>query len=864
MGWLLRALVNEEDRRAIEADLAELYEFRRRIDGEPAARRWLRRQRLIYPWHLLADRLSAAIPRGLHMQHLWRDVRYSLRSLARVPALTATIVLTVGIGLGATTGMISVVRAVLVNPLPYADAESIYWLYTDTPPFRFRFSVVDYRALEADHPAFSAIAAYQVNQVTVSGNGAAERVQARSVTGSYFPLLGQRAHIGRLFDASEDARRDPTAVLTYGYWMRRFGGDPSVLGRAITIDGTSYSIVGVQQRAVGPYENGTSLFTAAHWPEPKRKGPFFTTAIARLRPDVSRAAARDTLSATNRRLFPIWKSSYQDDKATWNLLPLKQRVVGDVGSTLWAVLAAVGCLLLIACANAVNLLVARAMNRDRELAIRGALGASRGRLLQHLMAETTVLALAAALAGIGVAVGSIALVTAYGADYIPRLDEVRLGPVELGWLGLLTLGSALLLGLVPAFHSSRLKITGALAAGGRSASDAPATRRVRRVLVAAEFALATPLIVAAVLVAASLNHLAHVDVGVSTDRVLTAGVSLPSGRYPKETDRAAFWQRALDRVRALPGVESAALADSRPPRDAGNLNNFNLEDKPALPGQNQPLCIWVGASPDFFRTVGLKLEKGRLLDEYSLRDNSIVVDRAWADRFFPGQEVIGRRLREGGCTECDWTVVIGLVGNVRWTGLDATRQDGTVYYPLVDLPTAYFVLHTAAAPSSVAGALRQAVADLDPQLAVTDMASGDDLVDEALSRPRYLSVLIGMFAVTALVLSIVGVYGVMAYFVQQHARDIGIRLALGGDPSQVRRMVVLNGLQFVAVGVVAGVGASLLGGRLLDSLLFGISSRDLRTLVGVPAALAAVAVVACLLPARRAARLDPAAILRES
>ena len=319
--------------------------------------------------------------------------------------------------------------------------------------------------------------------------------------------------------------------------------------------------------------------------------------------------------------------------------------------------------------------------------------------------------------------------------------------------------------------------------------------------------------------------------------MLTAGVSLPSGRYPQDTDRAAFWQRALERVRALPGVESAALADSRPPRDAGNLNNFNLEDKPALPGQNQPLCIWVGASPDFFRTVGLKLERGKLLDEYSLRDNSIVVDRAWADRFFPGQEVIGRRLREGGCTECAWTVVVGLVGNVRWTGLDSTQQDGTVYYPLVDVPTAYFVLHTAAAPSLVAGALRQAVADLDPQLAVTDVASGDDLVDEALSQPRYLSVLIGMFAITALVLSMVGVYGVMAYFVQQHARDIGIRLALGGEPARVRRMVVLQGLQFVGIGVAAGIAAAVAAGRLLDTLLFGISATDLRTLAGVPAVL---------------------------
>jgi putative ABC transport system permease protein len=863
MRWLLRLLVSDADRRSIEADLMELYEIRRRHDGADSADRWLRRQRFIYPWHLFVDRLRTSVSGGISMQHLWRDLRYSVRSLARVPALSATLVLTIGVGLGSTTAMITVVRAVLVKGLPYADADSLVWIYTDTPPYRFRFSVVDYRALEADHPAFSGVAAYQTNEVTVSGEGAAERVTARSVTGSYFPLLGQVPHIGRLFDPSDDARRDQVVVLTYGYWTQHYGGDPSVLGRSMTIDGASYTIVGVLQRAIGPFESYTPLFTAARWPTPTRKGPFFTTAIGRLRPDISRAAALQTLDATNARLFPIWQSSYQDEKATWGMLNLKQRVIGDVGSMLWVVLGAVACVLLIACANAVNLLVARSLNRNRELAIRGALGASRGRLLQHLLAETAIIGVVAALVGLGVAIGSIALVTKYGTDYIPRITEVQLGAPELGCLGLLTLVSVLLVGLVPAIHSSRLKITGALAAGGRAASDGPATRRLRRALVAAEFALATPLIVAAVLVGASLNRLNQVEVGLSTTRLLTAGVSLPSGRYPQPADREAFWKRALEQVSALPGVESVALADSRPPQDSGNLNNFDFEDRPALPGQNQPICTWVGVSPQFFQTVGLRLERGRLLDEHSLQDNSVVVDRAWANRFFPGEEVLGRRFHEGGCTKCPWTTVVGLVANVKWTGLDSA-PDGTIYFPLVDVPTSYFVLRTSAAPSSMSSALRQTVAALDPQLALADVATGDDLVDEALSKPRYLSVLIGMFALTALVLSLVGVYGVMAYFVQQHARDIGIRLALGGDPFHVRRMVVLHGLQFVAIGVAGGIGAALLASRLLTTLLFGITPTDLRAILGVPAMLMVVAILACLVPAHRAARVDPAEILRES
>ena len=492
------------------------------------------------------------------MTTLWKDFVYSVRSLARTPALTATIVLTVGIGLGATAGMIAVVRAVLVNPLPYAAPAELFWIYTDNPPYRFRFSVVDYRALEADHPAFSAVAAYQTSNVTITEGGIAERATAKSVTGSYFPLLGQTAAIGRLFDASDDARGDQVAVLTAAFWARRFASDPSVLGRALTIDGASYTIVGVLQKKVGPLERDVALFTAARWPVPKRKGPFFTMVLGRLRPDVSRATAVDTLRATNARLFPIWKSSYQDEKATWGLQDLKARVVGDVGSTLVVVLAAVGCVLLIACANVVNLLVARAFNRSRELAIRSALGASRGRLLQHLMVESGVLTAGAAAVGVGVAILAIKLVTTYGAAYVPRIDEVRLSVPVLEWLAALAVGSGLLVFAgVSCLRSTarRLRMDRALRSGGRSATDGPAARRLRRALVAAEFALATPLLVAAVLVLASLDRLSHVSVGIDTERVLTAAVSLPGARYSRDADRKAFWDRALERLAALPGVK---------------------------------------------------------------------------------------------------------------------------------------------------------------------------------------------------------------------------------------------------------------------------------------------------------------------
>ena len=863
MRWIVRWLIGDDDRRAIESDLLELYELRRRSDGPRAARRWLWRQRLLLPWHLLLDRVRAVFPGRTTMQHLAHDVRYTIRSLVRVPVLSATIVLTVGLGLGATAAMIGAVWAVLVNPLPYADPGSLVWIYTDSPPNKWRFSVVDYRALEEDHPTFDAVAAYQGSLVTVTDRAMAERVTAKSVTGSYFPLLRQKPYLGRLFDSSDDAHRDRLAVLTHSYWTRRFAADPGVLGRPVTIDGVDHVVVGVLEKTAGPLERNVALFTAERWPTPKRKGPFFTTAIARLKPGVAGSVASEALHTTNARLFPIWRSSYQDEKATWSMMDLKERAVGDVGTRLIFMLSAVGLVLLIACANAVNLLIARGLHRSRELAIRGALGASRGRILQYVYVEAGILSTAAALVGLGVAIALLQLITFYGANYIPRIDEIRLFGPALLWLTGLTLASAVMIGLVPALHGSRVRADVALRAGGRSATDGPASRRVRRVLVAAEFALATPLLVAAALVLLSLDRLNQVPVGLDTDRMLTAAVSLTGARYARDTDRAAFWKRAQERLLAVPGVEAAAVADSRPPREPGQHNNFDLEDHPTLAGQSQPVCPWVGASPEFFKTVGLPLERGRLLDDRSLQEDVVVVDRAWADRFFPGQEVLGRRFRSGGCTSCNWTTVVGVVGNVKWAGLEAP-EDGTVYYPLVDLQDAYFVLRTTGDPVSLSLSLQQAVKELDPGLALSNISTGSELVSDALATPRYLSVLIATVALVALGLSIVGIYGVMAYFVQQHTRDIGIRLALGGEPSRVRRMILLQGLRLVLGGVAVGIGAALLTNRLMGTMLFGVSPTDFRTMVGVPVVLMLVAMTACLIPARRAAAVDPAEILRES
>jgi putative ABC transport system permease protein len=870
MRWLLRRLVSERDRRAIESDLAELYEWRRRRDGDHAAARWLRHQVLIYPLHLFRERvLSAVAQLGGNMRGLWRDVQHSAKSLLRTPGLTLTIVLTVGIALGATAAMASLTRAVLIDPLPYRAPEELVSIYTDYPPYRSPFSVVDYRALEQQQTSFERIAGSARTSVVFSNDALAEQVSGKNVTWSYFSLLGIAPLHGRVFDQLDDEPGRLRVVLGHAFWTERFAADPAAVGRAIVLDGVPHTIVGILPPHAGPLERGVALFTAAHWPTPQRKGPFFVSALGRLKPGVSAEAAGEELRTINRRLFPIWQSSYQDSRATWGLLNLKARIVGTIGPTLYFVLAAVACVLLIACANAVNLLVARTMHRGRELAVRSALGASRRRLLQHVLSESGVLAIGAAIVGLSVAAGAIQLLSVAGVDYIPRVTELRLSGPVLGWLMVLTAASAALLGLVPAFQSSRLRLDMTLRSGGRSATDGRAARRLRRVLVAVEFAIATPLIVAAALLASSLDNLRRVDVGVDSPRLLTAAISLPEAPYADEGVANAFWERAEASVRTLPGVEAVGFADGRPPADVSNSNNFDLEDDPTPPGQSQPQSAWLNVGPTYFPTMGLALARGRLLDERdALADagSVVVVDRAWASRFFPNAEPIGRRFREGGCTQCEWTTVVGMVGTVKYFGLDSP-DPGTIYSPLGPRNRERFVVIRTAAdrdPTALVPGLRQRVRELDPALAVANVATVSALVSEALEAPRYLSVLTGTFAISALVLSLLGIYGVMSYFVQQQARDIGIRLALGGEPSRIRRMVVRQGLTVVVAGVVIGIGGALVGARLMATLLFGVGPTDVRTLIAVPGALVIVALVACLLPARRAAAVDPATVLRES
>jgi putative ABC transport system permease protein len=798
-----------------------------------------------------------------------QDLRIGLRGLLGAPVMALTIVATIGLGIGATTVIFGALHAALLRPLPYADPGRLVRIFTDAPPNRFRFSVADYLALQAQQTHFEQIAGYTGRSMAFSDGTIAERLTGREVSWTYFSLLGISPAVGRNFVERDGQPGNPRAVMvSHGFWVRRLGSRPDAIGRSIRLDGSDYALAGVLPRTMGPLERGQDFFVAAQWDTPRRKGPFLITVLARLRDPSERPAAAEELRAINRRIFPLWKSSYQDDRASWGLMDLKTHVTGEVGTIAGLAIAAVGLVWLIACANASNLLIARMTSRRRELAVRAALGASRGRVVRFLLAESSLLAIGASVVGVAVASAGIGLLQNLGAINFPRTDEIALDGPVLGMLVGLTLVSAFLFGLLPAMHSTG-NVDESLRSMGRSSTGSASVRRLRRLLVGSQFAIATPLLVVAGLLLASLNQLGRVDLGFDSRNLVTGSLSLPEAQYPDPGRVAAFWDELRRRVEALPGVSAVAFADGLPPDGVGNFNNFDLEDFPASSGQSQPVTPWVAVTPDYFRLLGLALLEGRLFDERDGRGpytEVVIVDRAWAKRFFPTGGAVGKRFKEGGCSTCPWTTVVGVVSDVKYAGLDQP-DEGSVYTAMAGLGAEdpsrnrFLILRTGTDPGTLIPAVHQVIRQLDSSVPFSDVTTIDERVDRSLQRPRSLSLLIGAFAGVALILSIVGIYGVMAYYVQQHVKDIGIRMALGGTSGDVLRLVVGQGMQVVAGGVVAGLLIAAAMTRLTSSLLFGVSAGDTRTFAAVAVLMLLIALAACLLPARRAVGVEPAVVL---
>ena len=607
--------------------------------------------------------------RRLLLDELIQDLRIGLRGLLRARLLTLTIVATVGLGIGATTVIFGAVNATLLRPLPYADPERLVRIYTDTPPNKFPFSVADYQALDAHQTRFERIAGYQSRALAFSDGKVAERLTGRIVSWTYFGLLGITPAFGRDFTESDGRPGSPrTVIVSQSFWQQRLGGRADAIGKPVTLDGVDYTLTGVLPPTNGPLERGQHFFIAAQWPTPTRKGPFFITVLGRLRhgstDSADRAAAASELHAINRGLFEIWKSSYQDSRATWSMVDLRTFAAGDLQPVGALALAAVGFVWLIACTNASNLLIARVSSRRRELGVRTALGASRARIVRYLLAESALLAIGAAAVGLALAWSGIGVLRELATDYVPRSQEIALDGAT-GWMLLaLTLTSGLLFGLVPALHGTGGPVDEALRAWGRSSTGTVAVRRLRRILVGSQFAITTPLLVVAGLLLVSLHQLTRVDLGFDTRNLITGSIIVPDSTYREPGRVVAYWDQLQTRVEALPGVAAVAYSDGVPPNIVDDFNNFDLEDFPAAPGQSQPVTPWVGVSPEYFRLMGLTIRQGRAFDNEDGNKRSlesVIVDEAWATRFFPNASAVGKRFKEGGCTACPWTTVVGVV-----------------------------------------------------------------------------------------------------------------------------------------------------------------------------------------------------------
>ncbi len=796
------------------------------------------------------------------------DLRIGIRSLLRAPGLTLTIVVTNGLGLGATAAIFSAVSAALLRPQPYAEPDNLVRIYTDAPPFKFRFSVADYLAFTEQQKSFVRHATYTDRALSFTNGTTAELLRARVVSWGFFSVLGRQPMIGRDFtEADGKPGTPPVAIAANTFWRERLGGRADVVGKPVLLDGAEYTLIGVMPPASGPLDLRFDLFLIQQFTPPPRKGPFFYSVIARLPPGADRSQATSELGALNRALFPIWKSSYQDDKATWNMEDLKTNLVGNVNTLAGLALAAVGLVWLIACANASNLLIARVTSRRQELAVRAALGATRGRVLRYLLAESVVLATGAVTLGILVAWAGMQMLQAQGATYFPRTQEIRFdGPMI--WLIVgLAISSALIFGLVPALHATGGPVDASLRSG-RTVAGGAGVRRLRRSLVAAQFAIATPLLIVAALLLTSLERLRQVDLGFDASLVLTGSVRLPGALYTDNARINAFWEQLQRRVEALPGVAAVAFSDGVPPNSAGQHNNFDLEQYPTPSGESQPVTPWVAVTPEYVRTLGLTLLEGRLLDERDPERNqaaeallSVMVDRAWARRFFPNESAIGKRFREGGCTTCPWTTVVGVVSYVKYDGISQPNS-GAVYTPLAASPTRFLVVRTQGDPLAIAASLQQAVRELEPAAPLSSVATMSALVDLSLARPQSLSLLVTSFAAVALLLSVIGIYGVMGYYVQQHLKEISIRMALGGSQSDVAKLVLGQGMTVVGIGIAVGIAVALGATRLMASLLFNVGAADPSAYAAAGTLLFLVAALACAVPAFRAMRSQPAVVLR--
>jgi putative ABC transport system permease protein len=814
------------------------------------------------------------------MKTLSQDLRHGLRVLLKNPGFTAVAIIVLALGIGANTAIFSIVNAVLLRPLPFGDPQRLVQVWHVPPPKSFpgmtQFSVsaanfIDWH--EQNH-VFDKMAIYSDSSLNLTGREQPEALQGASVSSDFFSTLQAQPVIGRAFTTDEDQPgKNHVVILSYGLWKSRFAADPNIAGRQVNFDGQPYTVAGVMGEKFA-LPGWAQYWTPMGWTNTERavRGEHHYMVIARLKAGITTTQAQAEMSAISTRL----EQQYPEDDKGWGatIIPLRDQLVGEVRPALLILLGAVAFVLLIACANVTNLVLAKTFGRRKEIAIRVALGASAPRVVQQILAETVLLSITGGLLGLLLAHFGIILTLKFLSANLPKSTTVSLDLGVLAFTLFLSVITGLIAGLVPALRLTKTNVNDSLKQGlGKTDSDSGGNR-TRGMLVVSEVALSLILLVGAGLMIRSLWLLSSVDAGIDPHNVLTMTVVVPRHKYARATDEIAFFDRVLSQVRSLPGVTSAGLIDSLPLSGDGSHQPVAIEGRPVLPLSEQPEVDTRVVSSGYLNTMRVPLHRGREFSETDATDRPAVVliSEAMARRFWPHEDPIGRHLTMSFYPDVS-REIIGIVGDVKMDGLDLDASQATVYVPFSQLaPSSLAEWHsfpmqtavrTSSPPNNMVSAVTGAVHAVDSDQPVTDVMSMDDLIATSLSQRRFSMLLLAAFAALALLLAAVGIYSVLAFAVRRRVREIGIRMALGAEIKDILQLIVSEGMKPALIGVAIGLAGALALGRVLASLIYGISATDPLTFTAVAALLCMVALMASIIPALRATRIEPTRALRD-
>ncbi len=802
-----------------------------------------------------------------------QDIRFAWRTLAKSPGFTIVAVTALALGIGANTAIFSVVNPILLRPLPFKDPSQLVMIWEDATHLGFpknTSSPANFLDWQRQNSVFAGMAAMAPRSFNLTGSGEPERLDGRRVSANLFQLLGIHPKIGRAFRPEEDVPGTRVVILSEGLWQRRCGADPQIIGHTINLNGQSYTVVGVMPAAMRLPEMTDwheQLWVPMAFPsdEAASRGNHYLEVIARLKTGVTLQQAQAEMKTIAARLAQQYPEDNLRIGAAVN--PLHEEFVGEIRPALLVLLGAVAFVLLIACANVANLLLARAAVRQKEIALRLALGATRSRLVRQFLTESLLLAGAGCVVGLLLAVLGLDLLKKFIPVSIALAQGIAIDGKVLAFTALVGTLTGLVFGLAPAAQASRFNLNENLKEGGRDASASDRGNRLRNLLVIGEIAVSCLLLIGAGLLINSFIRLRHLDPGFNSDHLLTAKVALSETKYPTKEKRAAFFQEVVRRVQPLPGVQSVGVGNNLPFTYDGDSMPIGVEGLPDPPPDQRPDVVLRVVGPGYFRTMQIPLVKGRDFTEDDRDDEArvVVISEKTAARYWPGQDPIGKRIKPGSLSEDNpWRTVVGVVKDVRQNDFVAPAKPQMYwsYHQVRDFPPNALVIRTNVAPLSLSAPVRDAIWSVDKDQPVSEIRAMSEIVSQAVARQRFSMLLLGLFAGLALLLAAVGIYGVMSYSVTQRRREIGIRMALGAQKSDVLGMILRQGLRLTVIGVAIGIAGALGLTRLMASLLFGVSATDPATFAAITIILAAVALLASYIPALRSMKVDPVIALR--